>query len=84
MLYLIIDNESRTAIVKLTDWQAEITIHKCPPDVDNENFYIYRLAPAFDQTAYCAGEGAPCPEGYAYNGTKCVGKHQYYCCDLKL
>ena len=69
----LVDNESRTAIVKLTDWQAEISIHKCSPDVDGESFYIYLLAPAFNQTAYCAGEGVPCPKCYAYNGSECVG-----------
>lgn len=79
VLRLIVDNEIRTATVKVSDWKAEIKIYQCPPDVDGESFYIYLLASApADQTAYCAGEGEHCPPGYMHNGINCVGKCRHF------
>lgn len=67
------DLETVTATIETTAWARNISIHQCPPDVDNERFYIYRLVPApADQTAYCAGEGVPCAEGLMHNGIECV------------
>ena|SRR6218665_973955 len=79
----IADNEGRKAIAKVLDWQANISIYKCPPDEENaESFFIYLLEPApADQTAYCAGEGFPCPEGEMHNGFECVGECQCFHCD---
>ena len=78
---MIVDNEVRQATVKVADWQSEISIYQCPPDEDNDRFYIYHLVPVFDETAYCAGEGGPCEEGYMYNGKECVGMCQRFYCD---